>query len=551
MPAALVLLLLALAQQGAAPPRDVLRESRGAAISGRVTERGSDRPLPRIVITLLKPNSSTLLETLTDQDGRYQFTDVEPGAYALTAGLDRHRSTYLPQRYGADEPGISDWDPPRPNLQLKAGETRAGLDVALWRALAIEGRVLDPWETGMANVGIIVKRVAERIRPAARAYSDDRGAYRAYGLAPGRYRVCAEIEQHPTVAEESTRLGTTCYPAAIDATNAGEVVLTSDDATGVDVRVQQFRTYSLSGRVVDASGAAVPAAVVDAYAVDEPGPSASARTRDGEFVLSGLAPRRYLVRASFAEIGGGDAPWNRGVEVGHAFADLSAGDSGGVVVALSKPVGVAGKVIFEGQHPGFSRSGMVVQTGPLPERLAYGDVRPPFSAVEDDLSFKLTRVYRLPLIVRMTGLPDGWVLKSVLYDGRDVTYMPTDLGARPDSGRLEIVLTNRVAQPLVRVLDEQGTPTSSSHVVAVPTDPSRWAAPFMIVATPSAEGDLMKLGPMLPGEYFVAALSRDDGMLLFSDRVRFEALAAVGTRVTLTEGDTRTLELRIVALPPR
>jgi Carboxypeptidase regulatory-like domain len=92
MAAVLVLLLLAVAQQLGVPPRDGPRATGSAVISGRVSERGSDRPLPRIVVTLTKQNSSTPLETLTDEDGRYQFTDVEPGVYALSAGVDRHRS---------------------------------------------------------------------------------------------------------------------------------------------------------------------------------------------------------------------------------------------------------------------------------------------------------------------------------------------------------------------------------------------------------------------------------------------------------------------------
>lgn len=234
MPAVLFLLLIAQQVAAPAPPRDVPREKVSAAIAGRVTERGSGRPLPRAVVTLLKPNSSTPLATLTDEDGRYQFSGVEPGAYALSAGLDRHRSTYLPQRYGADTPGVSNLEPQRPNLELKPGETRAGLDFALWRALAIEGRVLDPWEMGMANVSVIVKRVTERVRASAYISTDDRGKYRAYGLAPGRYRVCAEIDQQSDAAAEAPRLAASCFPTAVDGANAGEVVLTSDDATGVN-----------------------------------------------------------------------------------------------------------------------------------------------------------------------------------------------------------------------------------------------------------------------------------------------------------------------------
>jgi hypothetical protein len=550
MPAALVL-LLAIAQAGA-PSRDVRPETGTATISGRITERGSSRPLPRILVTLLKPNSSAPFETVTDEDGRYQFTDLEPGAYALSAGLDQHRSTYLSQRYGSDEPGISDPDRARPNLQLKPGERRAAVDFALWRALAIEGRVVDPWETGMANVPVIVKRVTDRIRPSARAYSDDRGTYRVYGLIPGRYRVCVEIDNQSDLSTETTRLGPTCYPAA-DETNADEVVLTSDDATGVDIRVQQFRSHalSLSGTVVDAGGSPVSVAFVGAYPVDGDGPSAWGGARGGEFVLRGLAPRRYLVRASAGETPDDERRGNRHAQVGYASADLSAGDAGGVVVPLFEAVEVAGKVTFEGLRAGIRQSGMVVRTSPGQQRLDSFVARPPFSPVEDNLSFKLTRVYRLPLVVHMTGLPEGWVLKSVLVDRRDVTYVPTDLAALRDSAQLEIVLTNRVAQPLVRVLDEQGRPVSSFQVVAVSTDRSRGARPFSIVTATRAQDDLMKVGPMVPGEYFVAALSPDDASLLFRDRSRIDALASVATRVRLEEGDNRTLDLRVVSLPPR
>src|SRR5687767_7291132 len=145
MPAALVFLLLAVLQQPAAAPRDLPPPPHDAAISGRVTELDSGRPLPRIVVTLTRAGRSTPLETTTDDDGRYEFTGIEPGDYALSAGPARHRSTYLHHRYGSDTPGLADVEPPPPNLQLRAGERRSGLDLALWRALAIEGRVVDPW----------------------------------------------------------------------------------------------------------------------------------------------------------------------------------------------------------------------------------------------------------------------------------------------------------------------------------------------------------------------------------------------------------------------
>ena len=551
MPAALVLLLLAASQQPAAAPRDVPPARHASVISGRVTERGSGLPLPRIVVTLVQSGSSTPLETVTDDHGRYQLTGIEPGEYVLSAGPDRHRSTFLHQRYEADAPGLP--EPPRPNLTLADGDTRSKLDIALSRALAIEGRVLDPLENGLGNVTVIVKRLGEHVRPVAQAFTDDRGMYRAYGLAPGRYRVCADFNGSSDDAADTTRLGTTCFPAAANEAGAGEIALVSQDAAGIDIRVQQVRSHSIAGLVVGATGSPVDGAFVAAYPLDSSGPSASGMTRRGEFVLNGLAAGRYTVRAAVTEPNPGDGPPQRDTEAGYASVDLTAGDAAGLTVSLAKPVDVAGRVTFEGRRPPASRRpGMVVQSGPAPNisRSSLAS-RPPFSPVGDDLSFELKRLHRLPMIVRITGLPDGWVLKSVLHDGRDITYVPTEFGSTPSPLRLELVLTNRVAQPAVRVLDDEGRTITSCHVIAVPADPARWRIALGFVTVSPQPGGLMKLGPMLPGEYIVAAIPRDQAHILFSDLTRVDALAAIGSRVTLAEGDSRTFDLRLVNLPPR
>jgi len=70
-----------------------------------------------------------------------------------------------------------------------------------------------------------------------------------------------------------------------------------------------------------------------------------------------------------------------------------------------------------------------------------------------------------------------------------------------------------------------------------------------VVPATREESELTTLGPMLPGDYFVAALSRDDWLWLLRDGGRIDAIASVGTRVTLAEGTTRKLELRLVTLP--
>jgi hypothetical protein len=56
---------------------------------------------------------------------------------------------------------------------------------------------------------------------------------------------------------------------------------------------------------------------------------------------------------------------------------------------------------------------------------------------------------------------------------------------------------------------------------------------------------------MLPGEYLFAAVSPSDALLVLRDRSRIDALASVATRVTMVEGETPGIELRLVALPEK
>src|SRR5579872_3147712 len=101
---------------------------RGASISGRVTAQDSGQPLPRIVVTLRSADHLRQVDTTTDPDGRYLFTEVVNGRYFVTADNDDHVATYLPRSLDVEVGGASPTD----------------VDLALARALAIEGRVFDP-----------------------------------------------------------------------------------------------------------------------------------------------------------------------------------------------------------------------------------------------------------------------------------------------------------------------------------------------------------------------------------------------------------------------
>jgi hypothetical protein len=128
--------------------------------------------------------------------------------------------------------------------------------------------------------------------------------------------------------------------------------------------------------------------------------------------------------------------------------------------------------------------------------------------------------------------------------------VPTNFADSTKTGLLEILATSRVASPSVRVTDARGDAPSSCQVALFSTNPSHWTVPPRWTPGPARDG-VVKLGPILPGEYFVAALTPDDFSVLVNDVVRLADLASVAARVTFVEGDTRTLELQMTPLPAK
>lgn len=548
----LLLVLQVGAQTQAAPPRDAVAPTIApTSISGRVTEQGSGQPLPRAVVTLSMSDRSRYFEAVADDEGRYEFTDLSAGDFVIWAGPPELHATHLPQVFGEPEP-MDSFVFPRANLRLQPGEGRTGVDMALARALAIEGRIVDPWDEPMAGVDVLLTRM-NGSPLSTRVNSDDRGEFRLFGIAPGRYRVCAAPSNRfaDAPSDDAGRLVRTCHPGSVSESGANDVVLTSRDATGIDIRMQRSRAYSLSGMVRDALGNPAADAFVGAYSLDDR-VSASARTSGGEFVVRGLTPGRYLVTAA-AGFSPMPEQWTGGREPEMGFVQVEVdGDLSGLTIALAKAHKLSGRVIFNGlPAPPVKQLRLVVQTRPASEMNRVIPSRPPFSPVDENLNFTLTGLFRVPLAVGIHGVPDGWALEAVRYDGRDITDIATDFGAPADSRALEIVLTNRVARPVVKVTNEQGRPVTSYRVVVLPANPARWKSASWSTGEEPALDGTAKVGPLVPGNYLIAALQPSEMMILLTaGATGIERVAGIATRLTLTEGDDRTFELRIATLPP-
>jgi hypothetical protein len=129
--------------------------------------------------------------------------------------------------------------------------------------------------------------------------------------------------------------------------------------------------------------------------------------------------------------------------------------------------------------------------------------------------------------------------------------LPIDVTSITPESRLEVTLTNRVARPSIRVVDDQNQPVISYQPILVSADLRRIGlADWPMGHHPSGDG-VTAFGTMLPGEYLVAALSMDDFVVLQQQPDWLKHLASLAQPVTFVEGGEQIVDLKLLSLPRR
>jgi hypothetical protein len=119
-----------------------------------------------------------------------------------------------------------------------------------------------------------------------------------------------------------------------------------------------------------------------------------------------------------------------------------------------------------------------------------------------DWSFRFTNIDG-PYLFRLTDLPDEWMLKSVLLNGRDVTDTPLDVprGGSETSGLL-LVLTRHAARLSGEIHGPDGKAVAEGTVVVFSADDRRWGfgTRFITTTRPDNAGR-WAVGGLPPGAY--------------------------------------------------
>jgi hypothetical protein len=503
---------------------------------------------------------------ITADDGTFVFDGVPAGRYTVAAV----KEGYVPMAYGATRSGR-----PGAGIQL-ADRQRVQLALQLPRGAVITGTVVDI--DGQPAQGIPVSVLARRftgpsplgdysyVPAGAQGIStDDRGAYRIYGLPQGDYVVAAQPVTRPggppgtagtilrtmtrgVVSTRSVILSQTFHPGTSELGRASRVTLRAgEERGGIDIQLEYVPLATVSGTANAAPGFA-PARLTlwrtDELARPQAGPVATADTQ-GRFRFPAVAPGQYRITARAAPPLA--APVGRGAvtsdDVQYAVADVVVNGEDVEVSLTAQPAfSISGRLVFE------SARGATPQLPAQPIRVPVtasngGWPMPPL--VIEGMRFHVDGVapglYRMLSLVQGIRAPIGsWWLTSLAAGGRELLDAPLDVQQSIDDA--VATFTDTPSALTGTVLDAAGVPAPELYVVAFSVDRRAWYSGSRRVTAirPTREGRYT-ISNLPPGEYRVALADLDQNE--WFDPAVLERLMAAATRVTIAGVERQTIDL--------
>jgi protocatechuate 3,4-dioxygenase beta subunit len=551
-------------------------------ISGRVITADSGGPVRRAQVRL--SGSEVMAKSaITDNEGRYDFRDLPAGKYTISVT----KSGYVNVQYGQTRPFEQG-----KSIELVETQPMDKADITMPRGSVISGRLVDEFGEPMPDAAVTAMRSTwvngkRRLQPAGRpATSNDLGQYRIYGLPPGEYYISATLRgaaemmvtemamaasftvstggPQSSGSEPRSGYAPTYYPGTPNGAEAQRIPLAAGEEKGnADFGLMPVKLAKVTGTVIGSDGRPVEGAMINAAPrnaseIAFPNPLGAARTdRNGNFTMPSVAPGDYTLRASGLRMvtsaaeggemvfmtrinmGGGDGQ----TEFGSVPLSVSGEDVTNVMIMTSKGTTATGHVTWEGgSKPANSATVRIAamsteNDGPL--ALAGGSA--PVSA---EGSFEIKGIAGQRLF-RPTGLPAGWVLKSVKMNGQDITDTGLDVKSNEPITGLDVVLTSKTTE-VTGSVKAGNDPATDYTVVIFAEDSQKWTVPMTryISGTRPNQDGRFQVKNLPAGSYYAVALDyipQGD----WNDPDVLERLREKATRFTLDEGKVETLDLKL------
>jgi hypothetical protein len=524
-----------------------------ATIEGVVMRVGTNEPVARARISIMKLagpgaapiqyNPGAIPPVMTDSQGRFIITDLEPGSYQLTAA----RNGFARQMYGERSPGRGGAP-----LNVVGGQSVKDIVFRLTPAGTVIGRVSDT--SGEPVAGIQVQLLQSRydvdgkrtFQTVSAARTNDRGEYRLYWITPGRYFLNAapgrsSFDFNAFVNEVvDPGFTVTYYPGTLDVSIASAIEVTAGAEIGpLDFTIQQQRVYRVRGRVIDIrTGQSPKSANVSMFARNPTSggggigyiPGSNYNSGNGTFEVRDVAPGEYLIRAF--ENADGD-PFKNSAQLS---VSVVASDVENLVLAFGQGMSILARLALDN---GSSISSLDRQIRVLLSSSNSVFVNPP--AVKPDGTAVIENIvpgdYRLSVL----GLPPGVYIKSAVLDQVDVLQSglsisgpvgaPLDVVISPNSGEIDGVIVNR-----------DNKPVSGIQAVLIPDQRNRRD---LYKRESSDQNGHFTMKGVPPAGYRLFAWE-DLEPFAYNDPEILRRYEQAGTEVKVSESSKATLEVKMI-----
>jgi len=216
-------------------------------------------------------------------------------------------------------------------------------------------------------------------------------------------------------------------------------------------------------------------------------------------------------------------------------------DVTGVTIALTRGASIAGAIVTEGTAP--------ITLGNL--RVGVRTLRNPIGQGGNNAQVSAAGAFQLSsltgtIALRVDNLPSQWIVKSIVVGSADITDGTLELRGTEQLTNARIVLTDKVSEvngmATVRNQDAMGY-----SVLVFAEDPALWTFPTRYIRMTRADPQGRFTLRGLPGgsPYLIAAVDYvEDGE--GQDPEFLERLRESASRLTLRDGETKTVSLRVI-----
>ncbi len=567
-----------------------------ATITGTVLRVGTGEPIPRATVTLIRgvggfagitaeatapvgrgaapgqpgqavPQGAITVQqpgplptATTDERGRFQIRDVDPGNYRVAAA----RNGFARQEYGQRS-----FNRTGTIISVRAGQQVPEIEFRLAQAPTISGRVVDTYGDPQPGITVQALRTTydangkRTLQTVQSAKTNDLGEYRLYWLNPGRYFVSASgtksameaisstlsqaVAMAPTAqdAQAMSQLSgiygpgapanevadsgytLTYYPGTNDISRASVIDLQSGGETRVDFNLSKGQRFRIRGKVIDASTGRPPLAAQLSVSPRNPVGEASPLEAllggatgalqgnrysggTGDFEVRDVAAGSYWLmvqtQPSPAALAGG-----RGGAQIDAAAILSSinraqvavevdHDIENLPVIVTPGISIPGRIRIEGNLPAgenpYSRLMPILQTGGGSILAAALQGGLPPRPAADG-TFTMTKITPGDYKLVVNGLEANMYIKDAHIDRADVLQGIT-IGDRLE-GTLDVVVSSNGGEIGGTIVDAAGKPVSGVQAVLIP-DRLRNRTDLFKTAVTAVNGRFNIRG-VTPGDY--------------------------------------------------